>query len=117
MAEPSIAIEKHSEYIGKQCPGCMRGVEEGQIVVLCPRCKAPHHEDCWYDSGGCGKVGCRGVASGRPTSAQSALSASARSRAARSESDAPEGKKSQSGTIVAVIAVLAIALLVWWSIR
>lgn len=118
MAEPNLVIEKHSEHIAKQCPGCKRGIEQGQVVVLCVRCKAPHHENCWYDAGGCGKVGCRGVASARPTNVHSAIATAQRVKGATGETAAAEGeeKKSASGTIVTVIAILVIAWLVYYAI-
>jgi hypothetical protein len=65
VAEPSIVVPAHSEYIAQGCPTCHRGIEEGQTIVLCTRCRVPHHENCWYDKGGCGRVGCRGVATAR----------------------------------------------------
>lgn len=76
MAEPSQVVEKHSEYVAKQCPVCLRGIEAGNHIVLCTRCKVPHHEDCWYNNGGCGRKGCRGVASARSSTVASALAAS-----------------------------------------
>lgn len=118
MAEPSIVVEKHSEHIAKQCPECKFGIEEGQVIVLCPICKSPHHEDCWYDAGGCGKVGCRGVASERPRDVQSSLATASRQRAAGGGGkSADEAKKSSpAGTIVTVAAILAILWLLWYAI-
>lgn len=76
MAEPRLVVERHSEYVAKQCPSCLKGIEAGNHIVLCPRCKVPHHEDCWYNNGGCGRQGCRGVASTRPATVASARAAS-----------------------------------------
>ena len=80
VAEPSIVVDKHSEHIAKQCPQCKFGIEEGQVIVLCPICKSPHHETCWYDSGGCGKLGCRGIAPERPSDAKHARTSPCRWR-------------------------------------
>lgn len=120
MAEPSLVVEKHSEHIAKQCPQCKFGVEEGQVIVLCPVCKSPHHEACWYDAGGCGKIGCRGVASSRPSDVQSALAQSRQRGSATGAQAAEEGagqKRSITNTIVTIIAIAAIAWLVWYAIR
>lgn len=120
MAEPSLVVQKHSEHIAKQCPQCKFGIEEGQTIVLCPVCKSPHHEDCWYNAGGCGKLGCRGVASSRPSDVQSTLAASARQRGARgsgSGAGETQHKRSIGGTIVTIVAIAAILWLIWYSLR
>ncbi|HHT27662.1 MAG TPA: hypothetical protein GXZ82_10490 [Firmicutes bacterium] len=65
MAERVIVVQPHSELIGQGCPTCNRGIEVDQRVVDCPRCHTIHHEDCWYNKGGCGKVGCSGRATRR----------------------------------------------------
>lgn len=117
MAEPTITVEKFSEYIAKQCPPCRRGVEVGEIIVLCPLCKTPHHEDCWYDNGGCGKLGCRGVASARPTGAASALQ-SARSQRSGGGEEAVQAKGGlPQGAVAGAVAVIAFIILLWIAIR
>ncbi len=65
MAETTLVVPAHSEYIARGCPTCHFGIEEKQTIVLCGVCKTAHHEKCWYEKGGCGKLGCRGVASRR----------------------------------------------------
>ncbi|HEX6970837.1 MAG TPA: RING finger protein [Limnochordia bacterium] len=115
MAEPSLLVEKHSEYIAKQCPVCLKGIEIGNHIVLCTRCKVPHHEDCWYDNGGCGRQGCRGVASGRPTTVQSALAASR--TAGDSESGDETAPQIDSKQVTNwVLGGVGIILLVWFGI-
>src|SRR5690606_73541 len=44
------------------CIVCSRPLGAGVEVVICPRCKSPHHLACWIERGGCGKRGCRQVA-------------------------------------------------------
>jgi len=39
------------------CVCCERLTHE---IVLCVRCKTPHHRDCWEYSGGCSTYGCGG---------------------------------------------------------
>ncbi len=126
MAEPSIVVERFSEHIGKGCPHCKRGIEAGQTIVLCPRCKTVHHEDCWYNAGGCGRVGCRGVASARPQSPQASLAQAAKGRASgeasAAESPAPAAGTAPGqatsgqlpiGAIVGVVVILLILAAIW----
>jgi len=120
VAEPSIVVDKHSEHIAKQCPRCKFGIEEGQVIVLCPICKSPHHETCWYDSGGCGKLGCRGIASERPSDVQSTLARARAGGAGAGATEEDEGtakRRSITNTVITVIAIAAIAWLLWYAIR
>jgi hypothetical protein len=39
------------------CQVC--GEEIGDDMVVCVRCKTPHHGDCWRYNGGCSVYGCR----------------------------------------------------------
>jgi hypothetical protein len=116
MAEKSILIEKFSPHIGKGCPVCNRGIELGQIVVLCTRCKAPHHEDCWYNAGGCGKVGCNGVATKRSTSVQDSLAAASFAKRAEARKEEEEQAKSQalSNAISVIIPLLILGALLYY---
>ena len=67
LAEEILVVGPHSEHIAKGCPTCRRGIEAGQTVAICLRCRTVHHEDCWFKEGGCGVLGCKGVASKRDT--------------------------------------------------
>ena len=40
------------------CPVCGCKIKEGDERFDCPRCKTPHHRDCWDYSGGCAIFGC-----------------------------------------------------------
>ena len=37
------------------CQVC--GEDIGEDMVVCPRCKTPHHRDCWQYNGGCSIYG------------------------------------------------------------
>lgn len=42
------------KYSGYDCPVCGEKFTEGQDVVVCPVCGAPHHRECYRQNGGCG---------------------------------------------------------------
>jgi len=44
---------------GGECQVCGSPMEEG--VVLCSRCRTPHHEECWIYNGTCSTYGCREI--------------------------------------------------------
>ncbi len=41
------------DCIGQSCPICNRRFLEGDDVVVCPDCGAPHHRDCYKEQGHC----------------------------------------------------------------
>jgi Prokaryotic RING finger family 1 len=49
-----------SEMVGRTCPYCRFGLEEGVGIIACPVCKAVHHDDCWEENGGCAVALCAG---------------------------------------------------------
>ena len=48
------------EYIGRTCPYCRLPISSGQMIVVCPECRVPHHADCWRENGRCTTYGCIG---------------------------------------------------------
>ncbi len=40
-------------YEGEVCPYCGNPFAEGDDVVVCPECAAPHHRACWFAHGHC----------------------------------------------------------------
>ena len=42
------------KYSGYDCPVCKEKFSDGQDVVVCPVCGAPHHRECYRANGGCG---------------------------------------------------------------
>lgn len=40
-------------YDGYCCPVCKQPLEEGEDIVTCPQCGAPHHRTCWQQTGHC----------------------------------------------------------------
>lgn len=47
--------------VGSQCRVCAH--ELAERLVMCSRCEAPHHAECWAYNEGCSTYGCRsGVA-------------------------------------------------------
>lgn len=41
-------LENGSQEIGKTCPICTEKSKEGDEIILCPRCSALHHRNCWF---------------------------------------------------------------------
>jgi hypothetical protein len=117
LAEEILVVGPHSEHIAKGCPTCRRGIEAGQTIAICLRCRTVHHEECWFKEGGCGVIGCKGVASkrdrdqlGRP--------------AARTEGPEPEHVDPVSpeasqlpGWVYAIVAIIFVFLIYFFFIR
>ncbi len=40
-------------YEGQSCPVCGKAFVEGEDIVACPQCGAPHHRTCWKQEGHC----------------------------------------------------------------
>jgi WD40 repeat protein len=50
-------------YVGRTCPFCVTGIQEGVEVLICSVCSKPHHSDCWmYNLNRCTTFGCKGTA-------------------------------------------------------
>ncbi len=63
MAKESITlITQDHEFSGENCAHCHQKLQVGNEVVVCPRCKAPHHVQCWIENAGCTTRGCPQVA-------------------------------------------------------
>src|SRR5688572_17012228 len=41
----------NSKWKGQVCPKCGNTLNEGEQVVLCPKCYTPQHAQCWQDNG------------------------------------------------------------------
>ena len=41
------------EFTQYTCPVCENRFENGDDVVVCPECGAPHHRECWEELGHC----------------------------------------------------------------
>jgi hypothetical protein len=60
MTADGRAIKTDGADTGRSCPYCRFPLKEGAEAVVCQRCHAMHHADCWEDNSGCSIVGCRG---------------------------------------------------------
>lgn len=40
-------------YKDQTCPVCNKAFQEGEDIVSCPICGAPHHRECWKSEGHC----------------------------------------------------------------
>lgn len=41
------------DFLGKTCPVCSQNFHEGDDVVVCPKCGAPYHRECYNEKGKC----------------------------------------------------------------
>lgn len=119
MPEQIFVVEPHSEHIGKGCPTCRRGIEEGQTIVVCPRCHSLHHDKCWFDQGGCGKVGCKGVASKREAVMGDPAAKSAAAAAANPVTHPVSTQANQlpTGVVYGIVAVVVLIALYFIFLR
>ena len=46
------------DCVGKICPVCRQEIKVGEMIITCPDCGMPHHENCWNMNGGCSTFGC-----------------------------------------------------------
>lgn len=57
MDEKIIKLESGEHDL--TCAKCDKAMVSGEQAVFCPRCRTPHHLQCWIDHGGCAKRGCK----------------------------------------------------------
>jgi hypothetical protein len=56
---PGVELEGVAvQPVGSQCRVCAHGIEER--LVICSRCEAPHHAECWTYNEGCSTYACLG---------------------------------------------------------
>ncbi|MBP0990876.1 MAG: DUF2628 domain-containing protein, partial [Oscillospiraceae bacterium] len=41
------------DYTGAKCPACKETFKDGDDIVVCPDCGAPHHRKCFLETGSC----------------------------------------------------------------
>ncbi|NLY52618.1 MAG: hypothetical protein GX063_06885, partial [Firmicutes bacterium] len=56
-AETLLVLPPDHELVGRRCVVCNDNLQPNDEVVVCPRCKTPHHADCWREVAGCGRHG------------------------------------------------------------
>ena len=54
-------------YNGEVCPYCGRQFEDGDDIVVCPDCGAPHHRSCFAEHGMCAHAAEHGDYEWKPT--------------------------------------------------
>jgi len=59
----SAGIEFENETVAQPvgeptCQVCGEGIKENELMVICRRCKTPHHRDCWEYTSVCSTYGC-----------------------------------------------------------
>ena len=43
------------------CPYCQTRLKPGDVIVVCSKCKTPHHKDCWEENRMCTTYGCKSI--------------------------------------------------------
>jgi hypothetical protein len=65
LAPPRAPAAEPVVYVsGGECQVCSSPMDVG--IVLCARCRTPHHEECWTYNGVCSTYGCREIRFVRP---------------------------------------------------
>ncbi len=62
MTEQEIVVTAGMPLVGTKCAYCGKELQAGDLAVVCPRCKKPHHSRCWKEKAGCATLGCPQVA-------------------------------------------------------
>lgn len=57
VVRPEVVAVEYSEQMSGHCPICLATLAEP--LVRCPRCRAPHHRQCWEYLGRCATYGCQ----------------------------------------------------------
>ncbi len=50
-----------SDLTDKTCPYCKTKFNPGDQIVICSKCKIPHHQACWVENQACTTHGCTGT--------------------------------------------------------
>jgi|GEM_PF-3281382 len=51
-------LQPNSHLVGKRCLVCYENFAPDEDILICPRCQAPHHKDCWFQISTCSRYGC-----------------------------------------------------------
>jgi hypothetical protein len=54
-------VEVRGRLDGARCPYCHAAIERAEDDWACPVCKARHHQECFFENGGCTLQGCPGT--------------------------------------------------------
>ncbi|MBC8008774.1 MAG: hypothetical protein H7067_01595 [Burkholderiales bacterium] len=59
MSEPSSPTPSSDPAApSASCPYCLAVIGPDEASDTCPECRAPHHNECWTENGGCAVYGC-----------------------------------------------------------
>jgi hypothetical protein len=57
VVRPAVVAVEYSEQMNGHCPVCLSTLTDP--LVRCPRCRSPHHRQCWEYHGRCATYGCQ----------------------------------------------------------
>ena len=55
--QPITRVADHRQA-GTLCPACQAEIKSADLIIVCSRCGAAHHEACWRQNGGCAAYAC-----------------------------------------------------------
>lgn len=56
--QPPEALSAGEKLAGQRCAICQTAIVAGEVVVICPDCALPFHDECWQENRGCAQYGC-----------------------------------------------------------
>lgn len=104
-SEKLLVLSADHKLVGDICIACQKKLNAGDEVVVCPRCKSPHHADCWREAAGCRQHGCPQVA------------LAVQSEPRENLGDARYLKRSPQRTALIIISVVLVLGLVGFALR
>jgi len=57
VVRPAVLAVEYAEQMSGHCPVCLSTLTDP--LVRCPRCRSPHHRQCWEYHGRCATYGCQ----------------------------------------------------------
>lgn len=64
LLEARLGVGEARLETSGECQVCCSALEDR--IVLCAKCRTPHHEECWLYNGACSTYACREIRSTRP---------------------------------------------------
>lgn len=56
---PAGVPESSGKNPDSVCPICCSPITDSDVMIICPDCKVPYHQECWDSNQGCATYGCK----------------------------------------------------------